>query len=221
MSSPIFSLSTTDQDVWSMSESPPWWCMPCSRTVAPTFRCLCVHVLNAGCLLWTPVIAVQQMITDTYFWATWMPSAPTLGIVDTCKWVSVARRKHTWVSVYLLFHPHTFPSTINRKLGQRFPSLHANYGWDPAGKPKHGASWKAEGYRVCITVVCVFRGKQNVIFDEIRWGSQNERCEEMHVDVVPCTAKSPVTKRTPMKQHYYEITFLCKACQFFNAELTN
>jgi len=156
-----------------------------------------------------------------YFWATWMPSAPTLGIVDTCTWVSVARRKHTWVSVYLLFHPHTFPSTINRKLGQRFPSLHANYGWDPAGKPKHGASWKAEGYRVCITVVCVFRGKQNIIFDEIRWGSQNERCEEMHVDVVPCTAKSPVTKRTPMKQHSYEITFLCKACQFFNAELTN
>ena len=112
-----------------------------------------------------------------YFWATWMPSAPTLGIVDTCTWVSVARRKHTWVSVYLLFHPHTFPSTINRK--------------------------------------------QNIIFDEIRWGSQNERCEEMHVDVVPCTAKSPVTKRTPMKQHSYEITFLCKACQFFNAELTN
>lgn len=168
--------------------------------MAAIFRCLCVHVLNTGCLLWTPVTAGQQMNADIYFWATWMPSAPILGgIVDTCKWASVAMRKHAWVSVCLLqlgllYHPHTSLSMINRKLGQRFPSLHANYRWDPAGRLKHGASWKAEGYRVCLTVVCVFRGKQNIIFDEIWWGSQNERCEEMHVDVVPRTAKSPVTK---------------------------
>lgn len=64
-----------------------------------------------------------------------------------------------------------------------------------AGKLRCGASWKAEGYRVRPAVICVFRGKQNGILDEVGWGSQNEWCEEVHVDVVPGTAKSSVTER--------------------------
>lgn len=63
------------------------------------------------------------------------------------------------------------------------------------GKLRRGASWKAEGYRVCPAVICVFRGKQNGILDEVGWGSQNEWCEEVHMDVVPRTAKSSVTER--------------------------
>lgn len=84
---------------------------------------------------------------------------------------------------------------LNGKLRQRFPSLHTSYCWDPAGKLRCGASWKAEGYRVCPAVIRVFRGKQDGILDEVGRGSQNERCEEVHVDVVPCTVKSSVTKR--------------------------